>query len=334
MVFAVGTLNVAIRKIFKNDDKDNALFYFLLWVALSGSFVQMQMSFPYQLAIPAMLLGFYIGFIAKRSEKFIQPIKLLNLKTKKILHQINKTFWLIMIIVISVIYMDWINTYSTLNYLNKKQKIHLLKQATPRFFHHLELQKILGVFGTTYYKIAEPYKSIAIEKLILSYWPHDNTSLNRYMHILMKNKRYDEALKVIKTFKKVSYRGLYSAHFNELQLYLNTKQTEKYKQAFVELLNQDDSALSLNKNTYAALLQYSLHNKDLYKYTEQIYQKHSKNNRYNCLVENSMVLYYNFKKQYKKAKQHIDIINKSSDSKCLDSALSTSVLKSLKAQKP
>ena len=149
----------------------------------------MQLSFPYQLAMPAMLLGLYIGFIAKRSEVFIQPLKTISLKTTKTYHQSLKAFWLILILVVSAIYIQWIDTYSTLNNLNKRQKLHLLERAIPPIYH-LDLQNILGVLGNAYKNDGKYDAVIELEEQVLKYWPNSNASLYRYAYALMKKKHY------------------------------------------------------------------------------------------------------------------------------------------------
>ncbi|MBW5288689.1 MAG: hypothetical protein Rpha_0950 [Candidatus Ruthia sp. Apha_13_S6] len=65
----------ALWKIVKLEDNANAWFYYLLFVCLSALFVNMQFSFPHQLAMPAVLFGFYAGFLAKKSEQFLPKNK-------------------------------------------------------------------------------------------------------------------------------------------------------------------------------------------------------------------------------------------------------------------
>jgi O-antigen ligase len=47
----------SIRKIVKKSDPKISFFYYTLFVALTGSFVNMQFSFPYQMAMPLILFG-------------------------------------------------------------------------------------------------------------------------------------------------------------------------------------------------------------------------------------------------------------------------------------
>ncbi len=61
----------------------NELFYLLLLVALGGSFIKMPFSLPYQMSMPSLLFGLYLGLIAKQSERFLEPRTILCIKSIK-----------------------------------------------------------------------------------------------------------------------------------------------------------------------------------------------------------------------------------------------------------
>ena len=133
----------------------------------------------------------------------------------------------------------------------------------------------------------------------------------------MKKKNYKNTLEVATHLKKVSGKGYFSGHIIEMQLYQKTKQTKKFNQAFLELLNTDEALLSLSKATYKFLFQFSLLQGYLLKYSEQLYSKYVKYHAYTCSIENNIANYYLIQKQYKKAKTHVDMIIQSDNAKCL-----------------
>lgn len=327
LLIAALITTLVVFKIIHKDNKSNMWFYFLLWVGLSGSFVQMQFSFPYQLAMPSMLLGLYLGFIAKRSEEFIQPVKAFSFKTSKAYYYSVRVFWVVLMIVVSSIYMQWANTYSHLNHLNSTGKIEKLHTAVPPIYH-LELQNIFGFLGTAYLKASRYDTVVKIEEQALKYWPDANGSLYRYSFTLMKKKHYHKALEVAKHLQKVSGRGYYKGHFMEMEIYKLQGKNKKFMQTFKNVLNEDKKLLSLEPKTYELLLQFSLSNYNLYKYSEQIYKNYVKNHPYNCRVENNIASYYVVHKKYQKAKQHVDIIQNSNNKKCLK----TGIIETLKKQ--
>ena len=67
----------------------------LLFVALAGSFVNMQFSSPYQMAFPLLLFGLYSGLIAKQVDHTVGPSKIITFPlkaTKKIILGYRKHF--------------------------------------------------------------------------------------------------------------------------------------------------------------------------------------------------------------------------------------------------
>ena len=81
---AVISLIMGIYNILKQTSGEIHLFFCLLFIALIGSFVNMQFSFPYQMAFPLLLFGLYSGLIAKHTDYAVQPIKNLKFSIKTV----------------------------------------------------------------------------------------------------------------------------------------------------------------------------------------------------------------------------------------------------------
>ncbi|SMN01640.1 Lipid A core-O-antigen ligase [uncultured Candidatus Thioglobus sp.] len=314
LLTAVSLVSVGIFKILnQGKDKGNNWFYFLLWVALSGSFVQMQLTFPYQLGMPAMLLGLYIGVITRRYEDFSSPIKSFVLKVPK---TAILSFWLVLVLAVSAIYVDWIHTYNRLDEIKKNDKVQQIPDVMPKIYH-LDLQKMLRYFSNSYLAGKRYDAVMTVERQSLKYWPNYNNALHYYAYVLIQKKRYPEALKVLRHFKQVSGRGLFTAHILEMNIFQALKQTKKFEQAFIDLLNTDEHLLALNKDTYRGLLHFSLGHDSLNKYSEKIYNNYIKYHGYNCVVELGIARYYSKNKQQQQVKKHLAIINNSNDNTCL-----------------
>ncbi|MBE8190376.1 MAG: O-antigen ligase family protein [Candidatus Thioglobus sp.] len=149
LLIAALSLSIAMFKIIFNDNLRHSRFYFLLWVGLTGSFVQMQFSFPYQLAMPALLFGLYAGITAKHSEQFIKPLKLLKRKTTSLYYRFVKGAWMLILVVISSIYIEWIIAYSMLNKINISRNFNQIEYNIPSIYH-LEFQNVLGFLSQAY----------------------------------------------------------------------------------------------------------------------------------------------------------------------------------------
>lgn len=316
LFISVISLTIGSLKIINKDHKIPALFYVMILIALSGSFVQMQFSFPYQLAMPAFLLGLYIGLIAKKSEEFIKPLKLITLKTSAYYHQTIKTSWLVMMIITSAIYIDWVNAYSKLNQINLKQQFDQIENNIPTIYH-LEFQNLLGFLSQSYIKHGGFATVIEIEENTLRYWPDSNRSLYRYGHALMTQKRFTDGLNVAKHLKSVAIRGNYIGHILELQLYQKTNQLSKYLQAFLQFKDTDEKLLALSNTSYRFLIELSMYLKETQQYTPDLYEKYKQYHGHICSAENTIATWYATRKKYKEAQIHADIIANYGET-CLD----------------
>lgn len=176
---------------------------------------------------------------------------------------------------------------------------------------------MLGALSKLYFRAGEYDTSIIIDKNILDYWPNATSPLYRYSYVLMMKKRKDDALKAIQHLKKISPPGNYRGHIVELQLYQRTLQLDKYRQAFSNFISEDEKLLASLPYTYKALTLFSLHQKEFFKYTSDLYNKYKQYHPYNCNLENHLTDFFIRQKEYKKAREHVDIILNSENSTCL-----------------
>lgn len=331
LLFLVSVVMLVIGnlKIINKAQKPIALFYFMIFVALAGSFVQMQFSFPYQLAMPAFLFGLYTGLISKKSEDFIKPLKLITLKTSNYYHHTVKALWLVMMMITTAIYIDWMNTYSGLNQINIKHKFSQIDKIIPTVYH-LELQNLLGFLSQAYLKNNDYDAVINIEENILRYWPNANASLYRYGYALIMKKRYTEAIKVSNHLKSVAVTGNFIGHILELQIYQRTGQLDEYLRAFIQFKDIDEELLAPSPTSYRFLVSLSLYLKGTQKHTLDLYEKYNKYHRYDCRIENVIMRWYIINNKYQEAKDNVGVMLKEGGASCLD----PKIAKALKQNTP
>ena len=119
------SLIIGIVKIIKNTSSDVNFFYYLLFVALAGSFVNMQFSSPYQMAFPLLLFGLYSGLIAKQVDNTVGPSNIITFPLKVVHKKIILGVAITLIVTTFYFtYYFWINTY------NQLEKINISKDFT------------------------------------------------------------------------------------------------------------------------------------------------------------------------------------------------------------
>lgn len=297
LLLSVVTSIVAVFKIVDKDDTSFAWFYYLIWVALAGSFVQMQFSFPYQLALPSLLLGLYLGMIAQRSELFIPSVKTIQIKKSvKSYKYIVKSFASVIVIGVFIIYANWFVMHDDLNTMVKTNKISQIQNIKPVYARMFPITS-LNQFSEILVSADRVNGAIIIDRYLLNIFPNYSHTLLRYAKSLMKKKHYETALKVVTKLKSVAVKGYYKRSLMvEAEIYLNTGKIDKFRQIFDEIV------------TY----QYGSHlNKWIL-----FHYKHYKH--YNCFVEKKIVDILIKQKDYRQARNRIEQINDGNrDAECL-----------------
>jgi len=314
------SLIIGIVKIIKNTSSDVNFFYYLLFVALAGSFVNMQFSSPYQMAFPLLIFGLYSGLIAKQVDNTVGPSKIiifpLKAVYKKIILGIATT---LIVIIFYFTYYFWINTYNQLENINiSKDFTNIEIVETPVL--HGGMPGILYSLGGSYFQHGRYNESSQIDEQLLKVWPNHLDALWRLAYAKHKLNQNTKALELATKLKKLEPQGLYYSYIAQMFIYSSTQEISKFQQTFNELLSQPESFLKLNADTYRFLLFFTLMSKDLSKHAPIIYDKYKQYWGYRCEVENNIAIHYFNSEQFELSAQHaMEAINRNGD--CLNTQL-------------
>jgi len=307
----------SIIKILKKTEGDTNHFYYLLFVALAGSFVNMQFSFPYQMAVPLVLFGLYVGMIAKQYDIISTPYHIF--KISRNWRKAFFGFWLIVFAVVCAIYASWINMYFQLDNSNLKAEFEDLSIVETPIYHR-DIQTFLSRQSGYYFKINNIKSSSLIDDQILKHWPNHLTSLYRKSSGAQKMGNNNEALKYAKMLKKVSPKGLFISNIIELLVYNSIGDKDKFLQTYNELLSKPEHLLSIDKNTYHFLLFFTIGVDELSEHPPILYEKYIKHHGYSCEVENNFSIYLFNEEQFESSAQHVTQVL-SKDDGCLNPQL-------------
>jgi len=295
-------------------------FYYLVFVALIGSFVNLQFSFPYQMPVPILIFGLYSGLIAKQIDSNIEPIKTVSFSISKIY---KKIFLVILITLIFLLffltYVKWIIAYNQLNKINSLGQFDQIEVVeTP--IYHAGMQFMLYDLGGKYFNSGKFIQSHAIDKQFLKLWPNHLDVLFRAAYAEHKLGQNSNALELAKKLKKLEPQGLYNGYIVEMFVYSSTNDLNKLEQTFQELLSQPEQFLKLNDDTYRFLIFFTLASNNLSKYAPFLYEKFIDSHGYSCEVENNLAIHYFNLENFISSVKHVKrIISK--EHKCLNPEL-------------
>jgi exopolysaccharide production protein ExoQ len=295
-------------------------FYYLVFVALIGSFVNLQFSFPYQMPVPIVIFGLYCGLIAKQIDSNIEPIKIVSFSISKI----HKKIFLVLLSTLILLlffftYVKWIIAYNQLNKINSLGQFDQIEVIeTP--IYHSGMQYILYSLGGRYFNKGNFIQSKAIDTQFLKVWPNHLDVLFRAAYAEHKLGQNPNALELAKKLKKLEPQGLYNGYIVEMFVYSSINDLNKLELTFQELLSQPEQFLRLNDDTYRFLIFFTLASNNLSKYAPLLYEKFIEHHGYSCEVENNLAIHYfnsdNFIDSVKHVKRTI-----SQEQKCLNTEL-------------
>lgn len=232
------------------------IFYLLVAAALAGSAVNMQFSFPYQMPVPLIILGVYIGLIIKGSDAY-------NTKRKTILVSLKSWHWhialtsvgLLLGFVVFINFM-WMTTMSTIHNNTKriiwenpihtplchKSTVHTLFYITDKYFDASSYRNSL--------RIAE-----SIEQCIPDTWLAKQKMIQN-LNVLHK---YEASLKIIAQAKQQAPIGIYADHINQIIIYNKMNNLQGATQIYEELSNEAPDLLVKKRKTLRTLVIMALH---------------------------------------------------------------------------
>jgi len=311
------SLVISIIKILKKTVGEAHLFIFILFVCFIGSFINLQFSFPYQLAFPLILFGLYAGIIANYIDLIDQPLININFLLKIVYKKIILFFLLLLLLTVFFFtYFKWFNAYNQIDKINILDNFDQIEQIEMPI-NYKGVQYILYSLGGKFFDKGKFEKSRIIDKQFLKTWPNHLDVLFRNAYAEHKIGKNSVAIELAKKLKKIEPKGLYNAYIIEMFVYLDTKKTTKLEQTFHQLYTQSDEFLKLNDDTYRLMIFFTLASKNLSKYAPALYEKYMENHKYSCEVENNLAIHYFNLENYSKSTMHVNRTN-GQEQECLN----------------
>jgi len=310
IIFIIALVSIinGIFTILKKTTGEIHLFIFILFICLTGSFVSLQFSSPYQSAFPLVLFGLYTGLIAKQLDQISKPLKIIKfallVSHKKIILLISS---ILIFIIYFFTYFQWIIAYDQLDKISRSQDFSQL-QVINTSVYEKGMQPILYSLGGKYFNKEKYTQSLVIDQKFLEVWPNHLDVLYRAAYAEHKIGQNSTALKLAKKLKEIEPAGLYNGYLVEMFIYLDTNDILKLEQTFIRLMSQPENFLEKNNDTYRLMIFFTLASKNLSKYAPSLYEKYMENHSYSCEVQNNMAIHYFNLEKYDRSAQYVNDI--------------------------
>ena len=301
LILLLTSILTSIRKIYTTSSKEIGWIYCIVFVSLTGAFVNAQFSFPFQQAMPLVLIGLFLGIIANQHDKSSSAIKIINFNFKKLV----LGFFCCIFLSISLIYVSWINVYNIWNDNNIKGQYNDLSFLdTP--IYHSGILSLLSRTSAKYSRNNDYKTSILIDNHIIKHWPNHIISLFRLGYSSQQIGQNKDALVYADKLKILEPPGLYGNYIIKMLAYISENKTKEFHQTFEELLSKPERLLSIDTNTYHYLLFFTLESEKLSPLASSLYEKYIKYHGFYCEVENNIAIHYFNLEEFEKAAYHVN----------------------------
>ena len=279
-----------IYKLILKSEGQNRILYALIIIAVTGNMLNAQLSFPYQLPVPTIIMPFLMALVIKGSEDLELNTFAINLK-----QGVNKAFIAaagLIFVLISVNDLAWLRDFNRMNDIMKTLDRNTVWEPINPVYNQAYItagRSISEALRPTDQQLV----ALNIITPALNYWP--NSLANALMACELFKSLGDLEQEEVWARKAISNEspGIYLGEFYLMEIYLQTGRTEELGQLYEYLKNQPESLLAKQKNTYNMLHSLSINLSD-YDMTMEYFNKYNELfGEYAPVIANQAIFYIN-----------------------------------------
>lgn len=269
-IFIIVTMCILLYRLILNCDGYKRLLFALLTIQVTGSMLNAQVSFPYQLPVPLVIMPLLLALIIKGSEDI--ESNTFSLSLKPWFSKLVTPLTLIIFVFVTVNDLLWYRDIHILNRILREQKINTMWQPTNPIYNQ--------VYITAARSIHEAYKNensgLFIQNIVnpvVEYWPdvlaHQTMSAQNFL----KQGNFEQAEYWALKMAESQMSGYYFSEFFLMDIYQRTGDAEKYLKIYEKLKINPESSLRKHSNTYNMLHSMSINLRD-YEMTTHYFDKY------------------------------------------------------------
>ena len=291
MLFLLGiivTMCTLLFKLILHCDGQKRILFALLAIAVTGSMMNAQVSFPYQLPVPHIIMPFFMALIIRGSEDIESNFRFITLKPI-----FNKA---------AAAFAGLIFTFLLINDLAWMRDIHQLNRIVSRELTNTAWQPANPIFNQAYItggrsvnqalvQIGDNQLALDVMQPLLEYWPDTTAnSLIAAINYLNLGKYEESEFWARKTISSQP-KGIYIGEYYLMQLFMRKEEMENLKTLYESIKDDPDNLLSMQKNTYIILHSMSINVGDT-EMTSFFYEKFKESFGELASVESNQAIFY------------------------------------------
>jgi O-antigen ligase len=244
------TMCILLYKLLLRSTGQHRLLFALLTIAVTGSMLNAQVSFPYQLPVPLVIMPFFMALIIRGSEDIEGNTTTITLPP--LFNRIATTLCGLVFCFFLINDLAWFRDVHVLNKIVKGDlKNEEWKPVNP-IYNQVYITAGRSVYQA--FKVTNNNQlALKVFQPVLDYWPDVPASSMMAAEIHLALMQYEEsgswARKTIETQPEGSYLGEYFL----MQIFTAQSDFEKLREIYESLKTEPEELLKQNRNTYNAL---------------------------------------------------------------------------------
>ena len=289
-IIIIVTMCILLYKLLLRSTGPHRILFALLTIAVTGSMLNAQVSFPYQLPVPLIIMPFFMALIIRGSEDIESNTTTITLPP--LFNRISTTICGLVFCFFLVNDLTWLRDVHMLNKIVKGDiKNEEWKPVNP-IYNQVYITAGRSVYQA--FKVANNNQlALMVIKPILEYWPDAPAHSMMAAEIHLALNQYEEsefwAKKTIETQQEGSYLGEYLL----MQIFTTQSDFEKLREIYESLKTEPEELLKQNRNTYNALHSMAINLQDFENVT-YFYEKFLENyGEFAPIIANQAIYYIN-----------------------------------------
>ncbi len=280
---------IILYKLILHSEGQRRILFALLTIAVTGSMLNAQLSFPYQLPVPLVIMPFFISLLARGSEDI--ECNTWKFSFKPIFNKITLAISTIIFVLITVNDTLWFRDIHMLNRITSGRDDQPWQPINPIYnqAYITGSRSVLDALRNTNMNVM---RLNTIEHL-LQYWPYSTANSQLAAEIYLSLGNMDEAEFWAYRLIEIQPTNSYLGEFFLMQIWQQRGDLESLRQLYESLRSNSESSLSEYSNTYNILHSMAINLQD-YEMVTHFYDKFLEyHGEFAPMVANQAVYYVN-----------------------------------------
>jgi O-antigen ligase len=291
MLFLLGiiiTMCTLLFKLILRCEGQKRILFAILTIAVTGSMMNAQISFPYQLPVPHIIMPFFMALIIRGSEDIESNFRLVTLKPL-----FNKA---------AAGIAGLIFAFLLLNDLTWMRDIHQLNRIVSRELTNTAWKPANPIFNQAYItggrsvnqaltRVGDNKLALAVIEPLLEYWPNSAANTLMAAENYLNLGQFEESEYWARKTIESQPEGAYIGQFFLMEIYMRKEEAENLKELYDSIKDDPESQLSRQQNTYNILHSMSINVGD-FEMTTFYYDKFKENFGELASVEGNQAIFH------------------------------------------